>query len=535
MRILFTGVGRRVELLQAFREAARVLQKDLKIYGADMSESAPALAYCDFARKTAPMQDPRYIEDLLSICSDDRIDLIIPTIDIDLLKLSQNRYCFEKIGTKVLVSSPNVIDICNDKNNTSVFFNKCGLHTPTPTANWENYQGLYPAFIKPKNGSASINAYRVNNVHELEQYASSIDDYIVQPFIEGKEYTIDVVCDWNGTPISIVPRERVQVRAGEVLVTRICMDSKMIEGAKKVCEELKPSGPITIQLIRDKNNTDWFIEINPRFGGGAPLSMKAGSRSAETVLRMDDSDIQECTNDIADGALYSRFDQSVLVGNTASKIRGVIFDLDDTLFSEKEYIKSGYKAVSEYLNGDFEDTLWNAFENGEPAIDVLLKEIGRLGDKENVLEVYRNHIPDIHLYEGVVDLIHSLKQKKFKVGIITDGRPEGQKNKIHALGLDDLVDDVIITDELGGKQFRKPCDIAFRIMQLKWMINASEIVYVGDNISKDFRALIQLGMRGIFFRNIDGLYYKEAQWNYPNVVAVNSIEEINRVILNQGA
>lgn len=98
MRILFTGVGRRIELLQAFRNAALVLNKELRIYGADIAGTAPALAYCDFIRKVVTMKDPKYIDNLLSICADDHIDLLIPTIDTDLLVLSENKEQFEATG-----------------------------------------------------------------------------------------------------------------------------------------------------------------------------------------------------------------------------------------------------------------------------------------------------------------------------------------------------------------------------------------------------------------------------------------------------
>ena len=119
IRILFTGVGRRVELLQAFRQAALVLDKNLKIFGADMAGTAPASAYCDFTRKVVGMRDPHYIDNLLEICNEDRIDLIIPTIDTDLLVLSENKGRFAGIGTRVMISSPDMIRICRDKNNTS--------------------------------------------------------------------------------------------------------------------------------------------------------------------------------------------------------------------------------------------------------------------------------------------------------------------------------------------------------------------------------------------------------------------------------
>ncbi len=505
MNILFTGVGRRIELLQAFRNASLVLNKELKIYGADMAGTAPALAYCDFTRKVVAMKDPAYIDSLVKICGEDKIDLLIPTIDTDLLVLSENKNKFESVGTRVMISSPDMIRVCRDKNNTSQFFVDCGLHAPMPVNDWREYSAGYPAFIKPKDGSSSINAFRVETEEELEVYAGQVEDYIVQPFISGREYTIDVFCDWNGTPISIVPRERLQVRAGEVLKTRITMDQTMIDEAKAICDRFKPCGPMTVQLIRDESGIDWYIEINPRFGGGAPLSMKAGARSAEAILKLLSNETPD-NQSVSDGSVYSRFDQSVCIEEVKGVIRGVIFDLDDTLYSEKEYVRSGYKAVSEYLGGNYEEKLWSFFESGKPAIDELLHELGRESEKDAVLNEYRSHKPTIQLYDGVIDLIDQLKIKGIKVGIITDGRPEGQRNKIEALGLEDIVDDIIITDELGGIQFRKPCDIAFRIIQTKWRLPASEMIYVGDNPAKDFQAPRQLGIKSVWVNNDEGLY-----------------------------
>ena len=311
-KILFTGVGRRVELVQAFREAALVLNKELKIYGADMDNTASALVFCDYQRKVVGMREAAYISNLLSICSEDKIDLVIPTIDTDLLVLSENKERFEAIGTKVLISAPDKIRICRDKNLTSQFFIDCGLHAPLPVNDWKKYNSGYPAFIKPKDGSSSINAFKVENEEELKLYSSQIGDYIIQPFVTGREYTIDIFCDWNGKPVYIVPRERLQVRAGEVLKTKIQLDNIFINEAKRLCKYFLPCGPLTVQAIRDRDNIDWFIEINPRFGGGSPLSMKAGARSAEAILQLlDNEEIIE--NKITDGAVYSRFDQSVCV------------------------------------------------------------------------------------------------------------------------------------------------------------------------------------------------------------------------------
>lgn len=527
MQILFTGVGRRIELLQAFRNAALVLGQRLVIYGADMAGDAPALAYCDYVRHVVAMKDPGYIDQLLQICRHDEIDLLIPTIDTDLLVLSENKNRFEEIGTRVMISLPEMIRICRDKNLTSQFFADCGLHAPMPVNDWTKYRGRYPAFIKPKDGSSSINAYKADNVEELKLYAGQIEDYIVQPYIEGREYTIDIFCDWTGNPVFIVPRERLQVRAGEVLKTQIELDPVMIEESKALCAVFHPCGPITVQMIRDKETgIDYYIEINPRFGGGAPLSMKAGARSAEAILRLlADEEVQEMT-EIEDGAVYSRFDQSVCIAEGCGKIKGVIFDLDDTLYSEKEYVRSGFRAVSDYLGGGYEEMLWKFFSEGKPAIDELLKEIGRQEAHSTLIEIYHNHRPRLHIYQEAYDIIIRLRTEGKKIGIITDGRPEGQRQKLDALGLCGLVDDIIITDELGGVQFRKPCDIAFRILQTRWKLPASEMIYIADNPAKDFQAPQQLGMKSLWFHNPDALYGGECRIQR----VITSLNEMNQYL-----
>jgi HAD superfamily hydrolase (TIGR01549 family) len=122
-------------------------------------------------------------------------------------------------------------------------------------------------------------------------------------------------------------------------------------------------------------------------------------------------------------------------------------------------------------------------------------------------------------------MIVDLKSKGIKVGIITDGRPDGQRNKLDALGLD--VDDVIITDELGGVQFRKPCDIAFRIMTTRWRLNPADVVYVGDNPAKDFQAAQQLGMRSLWYRNVDGLYSNDKS---ALITMINALDDLWRYL-----
>ena len=191
-------------------------------------------------------------------------------------------------------------------------------------------------------------------------------------------------------------------------------------------------------------------------------------------------------------------------------LKAIIFDLDDTLYGEKEYVRSGYQKIAEILPSveNAAEKLWKLFEERKPAIDELLKQENIVSEevRQECLRVYRNQIPNIHLYPGVKDMITEFRKSGMKLGIITDGRPEGQRAKLEVLGLDAMVDHIIVTDEFGGPEFRKPNPLAFETMKKLLDVEYSEMCYVGDNIKKDFISPEKLGMRSIWFRNKDGLY-----------------------------
>lgn len=315
IRILFTSVGRRVELMQEFRSAAQELKLQTELYGADMTETAPALRFCDHTVIVPRIKDDAYIPTLLENCKNYHIDAVIPTIDTDLLLLAKTKGEFEKIGTTVIVSDEDKIKLCRDKRLTSAYFVSVGLLAPMPVDDFKMYSGGYPAFIKPKDGSSSVFAYKVNSPEELESMAKQVPDYIIQPFIDGVEYTVDVFCDFNGNPVYITPRIRLATRSGEVLKTEISQDETIISEIKQLLKDYRPCGAITVQLIRQKEtNKDYYIEINPRYGGGAPLTMRAGANSAKAILRLlAGEQIGYQPYAAENNAVYCRFDQSIRV------------------------------------------------------------------------------------------------------------------------------------------------------------------------------------------------------------------------------
>ncbi len=188
----------------------------------------------------------------------------------------------------------------------------------------------------------------------------------------------------------------------------------------------------------------------------------------------------------------------------------IVFDMDDILYGEKDYVKSGYRAVAELIPQveNAEEKLWNAFENKRSAIDHVLLSEGIFTEdlKSRCLHAYRYNIPDIQMYDGVEEMLTDIRSRGIFIGLITDGRPEGQRAKFNALGLSKYIDYTIITDELGGIEYRKPNETAYVMMKQHFNVEYCEMCYVGDNIKKDFIAPQKLGMKSIWFRNKGGIY-----------------------------
>ena len=152
------------------------------------------------------------------------------------------------------------------------------------------------------------------------------------------------------------------------------------------------------------------------------------------------------------------------------------------------------------------DKLWEVFEQGGKPIDEVFAAEGLLSYKDEALRIYRFHEPEITLFPGVKEMLLRLHLHGKKLGIITDGRLEGQKAKLDALGLRTQIDEIIITDEFGGIEYRKPNPIAFLEMQRRLDVPFEKMCYIGDNPKKDFIAPQMLGMMSCFFKNERGLY-----------------------------
>lgn len=284
MNILVTAIGRRVQLIEH-------LKKTFNIIGVDASDNNAAKYFSDSFFVIPKCDEPDYIKELLNICVSNNVRMIIPLYEREFVLLCKNRQIFENRGIKILLSDEGVINICNDKRLTQDFFERENILSPRLVND-------APAVIKPVSGMGSQGVYSVNTNAELEAAKVLLkNDYIIQEKIEGREYTVDVLCDFEGNAVSVVPRERTEVRSGEVSKSRTVKNKDISNDTIRLIKSLnkygKVIGPITVQCFVTKENKIVFLEINPRFGGGVPLTFEAGINYGELLMRFIEGYVHE--------------------------------------------------------------------------------------------------------------------------------------------------------------------------------------------------------------------------------------------------
>jgi carbamoyl-phosphate synthase large subunit len=288
--ILFTSAGRRVSLIQAFKKALSDHDIVGNIIAVDGKRNAPALYVADFWEQVPRVISPVYINHLLEICKKYQIKLLIPLIDTELEILSTHKLAFEAVGVTVLVSSEETNQICCDKRNTYNFFKKMGIQTPKiydADQILQDPHAQYPFIIKPADGSSSEGVTKVKNAEEVEFFNKLIPNAIVQEYLTGEEFTLDILTDLQGRVFSVVPRLRIETRAGEISKGVTVKDNALIAAGKRVVSSLPGAfGCLTAQCFLLPSGEISFIEINPRFGGGFPLSFHAGANFPGWIIEM---------------------------------------------------------------------------------------------------------------------------------------------------------------------------------------------------------------------------------------------------------
>lgn len=315
--ILILSAGRRVELVQDCQTEAAKRGDGIKVLTTDLNpHMSSACQVSDGSFAVAPISAPDYIDRILDLALAQNVGLIIPTIDTELQKLADARARFEAEGIHIAVSDSNLIRQCRDKRQTAELFLQYGIQSP------EIYSRdaiTLPCFAKPYDGSRAIGAKRIDSEADLTpevladpklMFCQLID--IVHEF---SEFTVDMYYNREGRLKCVIPRERLEVRTGEVskgatrrnaLYSALVEKMVVLEGAR---------GCITAQFFyRPSDGLFYGVEINPRFGGGFPLTYAAGGNYLGWLMQeyLDGADIPFCDT-WENNLLMLRYDAKVLV------------------------------------------------------------------------------------------------------------------------------------------------------------------------------------------------------------------------------
>ncbi|MCX8044131.1 MAG: ATP-grasp domain-containing protein [Desulfobacterota bacterium] len=319
--ILFTSIGRRVALIRHFQQTLKALGVQGKVIGVDITRDAPAFHVVDKAFSICRIDDPRYIDTLLDICAQENVALLIPLIDTDLLLLAYNRDRFADIGANAVISDPLVVERALNKYKTHDFFVSHGIDTPRIFdihAALASEAQQYPLFMKPHDGNASKGIVKIRSRNELAFFKDYVPRPLLQEYVEGTEYTLDIFYDFACTPRCVVPRKRIEVRSGEVSKAVIEKHPAVLAQGWRVAESLEGCrGCINVQCFLTADGAVRFVEINPRFGGGAPLSIHAGADFPRWLVQLsygeDPGDVRNCYRE---HVYMLRYDDAVFVEGT---------------------------------------------------------------------------------------------------------------------------------------------------------------------------------------------------------------------------
>ena len=279
MNILFCSAGRRVELLKDFRKS---MDKGDRIIAADLSNLAPALYVADTYYLVPRIDDPAYLDRILDICRKEKINAVTTLIDPEIELLAKNRARFEEIGVEVLAPYTETSELCFDKFKMYQYLTAHGVPT---TETWGDYASAmeavesgslaFPVFVKPRTGSGSVGARKVQDAETLKALCDADSSLIVQRLMQG-DLDADVYIDTiSHKAVSAFSKRKLETKIGGASKTISFKDENLFEFIRRITELLKFNGPVDMDFFY-QDGTYYLSEVNPRFGGAYLHAYGAG-------------------------------------------------------------------------------------------------------------------------------------------------------------------------------------------------------------------------------------------------------------------
>lgn len=317
MNILFCSAGRRGELLKDFR---RSMGSGGKIVATDLSPYAPALYFADKSYLVPRIDDPNYIDTIINICKKEKINAITTVIDPEIELLAENREAFGKIGVEVLAPYKETAELCFDKFKMYKYLVSHNIPTVLTYGDITTFKNDYiagkisfPVFVKPRTGSGSVGAGKINDLKTLETAFANDKTLIAQEYMDCQDLDADVYIDTiKKEPVAIFTKKKISTTIGGANKTISFKDEKLFDLIKSTMKSFQFNGPIDIDFF-ERNGEYYLSEINPRFGGAYLHAYGAGVDFIKLIENnLDGTANDSAIGDYEEGIVMMMYDSVVI-------------------------------------------------------------------------------------------------------------------------------------------------------------------------------------------------------------------------------
>jgi len=275
LRLLITGAGgpSAISFMRAVEaEFGEIWMGDIDPYASGLYLVAP-----ERRRLLRRGDDPGFSDHMLELCRADGIGLLVPTVDEELIPLAERREEFRAAGTEILLTSLEALQRCLDKWELmsvcegAVRVPRSGLYDDAfELADWE-----LPILIKPRHGSGSRGIVVIRTERDLDALERS-PELLVQEYLPGIEYSLDVLATTEGEVRAVVPRARLKIDSGIAITGRTVRDPALEAAGRGAAEAVGLTGVANVQVKESVSGEPALLEINPRFPGTMPLTVACG-------------------------------------------------------------------------------------------------------------------------------------------------------------------------------------------------------------------------------------------------------------------
>jgi FMN phosphatase YigB (HAD superfamily)/predicted ATP-grasp superfamily ATP-dependent carboligase len=505
-------------LIKGLRQSGAV-----RLLLADCYEQTVSRYFVDRSFVVAKIADTaQFVDDLLSICREEKVDLLIPATDLELLPLAQNVPRFQAVGAAVAISDLDLLETLLDKRRLHRFLAQAGLPV-LPDLDIHTDRLEFPLLGKPRVGGGSKGIIVAHSREALAKWplAELAGNFVWQPFLtDFKEYSIDFAIDFNGAASSFVVRERLRTAVGFAVVVASVEQTAIVSVMEELISLIRRCGGRGIFNVQFLHDPAYLVisDVNPRVGTSAVFAQGFGINLPIFICRsLGAANITPAAK-LAPHArplTMVRYLEEIWIQNEAlSNVKGIVCDLDDTLINHKAWILAKLEmlfpqfALQLPARQEFLTAAVQTIEEGNRStvFDVLRAKFGLSADlTRQLIHTYRECLPDRCLiYKDVEPTLAELKRLAYRLALITDNPPQSQRQKLAVCALEHWFEQIVYTRELGAE---KPARAGFAAVANGLGLAPNQLVMVGDNLYRDIEGALNAGYQHGFLVTRPGSFF----------------------------